>query len=254
MRNPLLFAVLAILLFTGCDEDKYDDDQYGDHCLVLQTSGPEGSGTFAEYDQYDRIISFSTTNQGQNVRMEVTYNNGMAYADYYISNELRGTAEATLNANGDLVDAVGFDLQGVEMGTLQFEYNEDHTLSSMTGQNLIEGLEATASIAWVNGNAVSFTGPNGTVVCDYYTGERSSLNYGHGNVLLLLQPEFGNVATVYSRDLLKTFDKNSVILPQAIHFSYEKDSDDKVREAYYSTTSSGDFGTTRFTYECHSPH
>jgi hypothetical protein len=254
MKSFLPLAALLILFLTGCDEDKYDDDQYGDHCLIVQVSSSQGNGTFAEYDQYDRIISFSTNNQEQNIRMEVTYNNGMAFADLYISNELRATAEAMLNANGDLVDAVGFDPQGTEMGSLQFTYNADHTISSITGQNLVEGVEATTSITWTNGNPVSFTSPNGPVVCDYYEGERSSLNYGHGNVLLLLQPVVGNVATVYANDLLKTFDKNSVMTPQAVHFSYDKDSDDKVREAYFSTTSSGDFGSSQFTYECHTPH
>jgi len=255
MRLSLPLAALLTLFLTGCDEEKYDDDQYGDHCLVQQVSVSSGGlTTTLEYDQYDRVISMTPSGQGQNGRMEVTYNNDMAFFDFFVDNSPTYTAEATLNTNGNMVQVEVYDVTGMNAGDLQLTYNSEHQITSISGQDPHTGTNGTSVITWAGGNPVRFTTPDGLVECDFYTGERSSLNLGVGNVALLFQPFIANLAMMYSTDFIKTFDKNSVMGGGAVHFTYDKDSDDKVREMYWSTTSSGVFGTTVFNYECHTPH
>jgi YD repeat-containing protein len=255
MKRYLPLIALLSTLFAGCDEDKYDDDQYGDHCLVHKIEVVDGPTTTITYDQFDRVISMNFLMPGQNSgRMEVVYNNGMAFFDYFISNELKQTAEATLNQRGDLLDVIIYDEFGIEAGGLNFVYNSDNRAVNLSGQDPITGVNGSVGISWVNGNPATFTSsPGGTIQCEYFVGQRSSLNLGVGNAALLFEPFVANFALMYSTDLIKNFDKTSV-LGQTMHFEYDKDSDDKVREMYWSTTSSGIFGTTRVSYECHTPH
>jgi len=254
MRNSILFALLLSFFFMGCDEDKYDDDQYGDHCLVQDVSGTNGgSTTTMEYDQYDRIISMNSTLQNQSMRMEISYNNDIAFADYFVDNQLANTSEATLDAQGNLTDVLMFDAQGVEVGELHFIYNADHHITNMSGYDVTTHMNNTTTVTWINDNPVSFTSPNGNVVCEYYVGEKSSINYGVGNTILLFQPFIGNVAMLYSADLIKVFDKNNV-MSEANSFTYEKDSDDKVREMYVRIASVSSTFTTIYNYQCHAPH
>ena len=76
---------------------------------------------------------------------------------------------------------------------------------------------------------------------------------GVGSIALLYQPLFANIAMMYSTDLLKTFDSHST-MGQTLEIIYDKDSDEKVREIHYSTTSGDAFGTSFITYECHTSH
>jgi hypothetical protein len=258
MKRLWLLIALMPTLFTACDEDKYDDDQYGDHCLVSRVEVSLGatlmSTTTIDYDQYDRVIAMDISTSGQNSgRMEVVYNNGMAFFDYYTGNELKQTAEATLNQRGDIVAVVIYNEAGTEVGGLDFVYNSLNQAVSLSGQDPITGVNGSVGITWANGNPVTFSSPEGPLQCEYFVGQRSSFNLGVGNAALLFQPFVANFAMMYSTDLIKYFDKTS-IQGETTHFEYDKDSDDKVREIYWSSTSSGIFGTTRVSYECHTSH
>jgi YD repeat-containing protein len=252
------WPVIALMsaLFTACDEDKYDDDQYGDHCLVSRVEVSLGSApmstTTIDYDQYDRVIAMTMTGQNSG-RMEVVYNNGMAFFDYFSGDQLMQTAEATLNQRGDLLDVTIYNEVGTEVGGLNFVYNSDNRAVNLSGQDPITGVNGSVGISWANGNPVTFSSPEGPLQCEYFVGQRSSFNLGVGNAALLFQPFVANFALMYSTDLIKYFNKTS-ILGETMHFEYDKDSDDKVREMYWSSTSSGIFGTTRVSYECHTSH
>lgn len=253
-RLSLILIPTLLLLSIGCDDDKYNDDQYGDHCLVSKVEVDNASTTTISYDQYDRVLtmSFSMPQQPSGL-MEVTYNNGMAFIDYYNGQQLTQTAEVDLNAAGDMTHVVFSDTDGSETGDLTFVYNNEGNLINISGQEPVMGVNGSVTIQWTGGNPVRFIGTESTIDCEYFGGQRSSFYLGMGNVALLYQPLAANIAMMYSTDLLKTFDSHSA-MGQTLEIVYDKDSDDKVREIYYSTTSGDAFGTSFITYECHTPH
>ena len=239
---------------TACDEEKYDDDQYGDHCLVHKVQVEDGLTTTITYDQEDRIITMTFNRPGLGIgRMEVTYNNDMAFIDYHTNDELIQTAEATLNEQGNMVNVEFNDLQNLIMGNLSFTYDSEGKVIAVVGVDPATGINGSLTIQWSGGNPVRFTSTDGTIDCEYFTGERSSFNLGVGNIALLYEPLMANFAMMFSSDLLKTFDKQSAFGP-ALHIIYDKDSDDKVREIYYSTTTGEANGKSLVSYECHTPH
>lgn len=260
LNQTLLAVFLLILTISSCKkEEKYDDDQYG-HCFVKRlavtpgsiASGPAVSTTSFEYGQDDMVtaVNLSLTG-GPSCRMTVTYNNNIAFADFYINGQRIGWSESPLDSFGNMISTSNTDSSGNSMGDETYVYNAEHQITDIAGYDFPTQTNLSLHIEYSNGNPTMFHTMAGDIRCEYNTGQKSSLILGRGNVALQAQKQCENIALAFSNDLLKTYDVNGVQAGQAMHVTYDFDRDGKVRKMYWSTTSSNNFGTTDVQYDCY---
>jgi hypothetical protein len=254
MKNLLPFLPLSFLLFfSACEEQPYDDDQYGTNCLVVKIEIQNMMERTIVYDQYNRIIEITTDgNSMVSERMTLTYNNNIAFADFYRGGQLLCSVEAPLNAAGNVTEATAIDTAGNEIAYETFTYNADNNIITIAGRNAILDVEDTLTVVWSGSNATGFQRAIGAdISCNYYTGKEHSFNMGVGNAWLLYLQMDADIAQNYSKDLLKTYDESGVVTGQPINFTYDFDSDGKVRKIMYSSAGNGNMqGTTEVSYEC----
>lgn len=256
MNKNLVFLLSAIsfsMFFSSCEEDlPYDDDQYGSNCMVVRSEISDFFVRTIDYDQLDRVIEVSTNGNGMEPeRMTVTYNNNIAFADFFRGGQLLFSIEAPLNEAGNVIESTATDAAGTEVAYQSFTYNPSDQIVSIAGRNAILNTEDSLVVVWTNDNATRFKRqvvPD--VICDYYSGKESTFNVGLGNVILLYMQVDGDIAQIYSKELLKTYDLNGVIVGQPIHFTYDLDSDDKVRKIFSSLSSGNPQQSTTIDYEC----
>ena len=256
----LLTVCFLLLSIASCEKEKYDDDQYGDHCYVRKlaitpgsiASAPAFSTTTFEYGPDDMISAVEMNITGAPLcRMVVTYNNHTAFADFYINGERIGWSESPLDTFGNMISTINTDSSGNSMGDETYVYNSDHQITDITGYDFPTQTNLSLHIDYSNGNPVKFHTSGGDIRCDYNIGQKSSLKLGKGNVVLQAQKQCENIALAFTTDLLKTYDIDGVQAGQAMHATYDFDSDGKVRKLYWSTTSSNNFGTTDVQYDCY---
>jgi len=253
MKKLIPFLLSAIFLLTGsCDDDgEYDDGQYGTSCFVSSMSIKDGPTTTFEYDQYGMITSVSTSGGGMyNSQVNFTYNNNLAFADFYMDGQLIGQSEATLDTNSNVVSVLYTDASGAEAAELHYEYNAGQKLVSVSYYDFTLAKIDSMDIEWTNGNATRFITNLTDHRCNYRTGEKSSLRIGRGNVFLQAQFADANIGMFLSEDQMETYDSGSQT-GEAMNLTYDIDSDDKIRKIYWSTTSTNVFGTTDVEYECY---
>lgn len=249
---PIVTVLLILSLTSGCEKDPYDDDQYGNTCLVTKFRTPDqGSVTF-DYDQHDFLSSFTQKSSTMPpILMTVTYNNNIAFADYYADGQRLGSTEATLDSLGYIMQVQSEDSTGNNLGTWTLSYDTEHHLTHLHFYDFANQKEVDIQIDWQDGNAVRFHTPNGTIDCQYDNGVRSSLHLGSGNVALLSQLSIPNIAFCFSKDLLKTYDTQGVEIGEPIYVEYDFDSHDKVRKLFFSSSSGAIKGQTEVSYFCY---
>lgn len=242
----------------SCDEIPFDDDQYGDICNVISIKGESTSPsvtpmtTTVEYDQNDWITEFERSMENSiSSKMVVTYNNNMAFADFYVNSQYFGSAEAVLDEDGNLLNCIYSDPVNTGIAELNFYYDSNNQLIKVEGTDYLSGLSGTWLIEWDNGNPTKITDANNiTIKIQYFAGLKSSFKWGKGNVALLMNGI--SDIHIYSEDLMQVYDVDGISpLGEPIYLEYEFDSDDKVREMYYSSKSNGIFGTNFIDYECY---
>lgn len=259
MKGSYILAIpmlIILSIITSCDKFPFDDDQYGDVCNVvefkqnMEFDNSEGILTI-EYDQTDMIteMNYTLTNFPQQ-KMTVTYNNNTVFADYYLDGKFWGSAEAPVDLNGNIQSCIWYDSLGATLSEQFFYYDENEHLVEINGINQFTNSSASLDIEWTGNNATRFTRTDGpTMTCTYNIGLTSSCKMGKGNTALLFQPVDANIAISFSEDLLKSMTTEGFGEP--IYFEYELDDHDKVRIVYWSTESSGIYGSTEISYECH---
>lgn len=252
---PYFLVLSALLLFTGCKkEDDYDDNQYGNTCLVEKFRIVTNNMT-TTFEYYPDDFISSVTMQAPSMptmRMQVTYNNQTAFADFYMGDKKVGSTEAPLDSLGYILSTTNVDSNGTDLGTEQYTYDADHNLTHVGGFYFFDQSNQSVDIEWENGNPVRFHTNQGVVRCAYRSEPASSIYLGRGNVTLLAQRACANIATCYSRYLIKTYDLDGVELNgQSMHAEYDFDSDNKVRKIFWSSTSSGNKGETQVSYFCY---
>lgn len=253
-----LIWVAIFAFIVSCDEIPFDDDQYGDICNVISIKGESTSPsvtpitTTIAYDQYDWITDFERSMENSiSSKMVVTYNDNMAFADFYINNQYFGSAEAVLNEYGNLLNCIYSDSLNTDIAELNFFYDSNNQLIKVEGTDYLNGVSGTWLIEWTNGNPTRITDASGvSIKIQYFAGLKSSFKWGKGNVALLING-IGDIH-IYSEDLMQVYDVDGISpLGEPIYLEYEFDSDDKVREIYYSSKSNGIFGTNFIDYECY---
>ncbi|NTW33030.1 MAG: hypothetical protein HGB12_10450 [Bacteroidetes bacterium] len=246
MRMFSLTMLSVCFLISGCDKKENDDDQYGTNCKIIKNTINNSYEASVDYDLNNRIIEMNYTGSGNPAaKMTVVYNNNLAILDYYIGGALTMTTEATLNSAGNIIETNTTDSAGNDVINEFFTYNSDNKIIELRGTDFSSNITDTLTIEWNAGNATKILRTQGTILCDYYTGQTSSLKYGYGNVVLLIDRLDMDIATFYSNDFIKTYDINGV---NPIHFSYEFNSDGKANKI--TTSSGGNSSTTVVKYEC----
>ncbi|MBW6492294.1 MAG: hypothetical protein K0B15_14005 [Lentimicrobium sp.] len=242
---------LTLLLTGGCEEDEYNDGQYGPTCFIGSLSIDKGPTTTFEYDQYDMITSVRTTMNGiSNSEVNFIYKTNMAFADFYVDGQLVGQSEATLDSFGNIVSVQYSDNSGRDLGDLQYNYNCDHQPVSVSFYNFALNRVETLTIEWYEGNAIRFTSGNTNHRCTFIKNKKSTLKVGKGNVFLQAQFFDANIGMFLSKDQMETYNADSHE-GEALQLRYDTDSDWKIRKIYWSATSAKNFGTTTVEYNCH---
>ncbi len=251
--KKLIPVLLPIIFFLAqsCEKDEYDDDQYGTTCFIGRASINNGPTTTFEYDQYDMISSISTFGGGiPNSKVDFTYNNNLAFADFYMDNQLLGHSIATLDNFSNVVSIQYTYASGEDAGELNYSYNSDHRPVSVSVFDFSLAKVETMNIEWKDGNATRFVSGFMDRHCEYKKGVKSTLRIGKGNVFLQAQFADANIAMFLSEDQMITYNAKSHS-GEALNVTYDVDSDGKIRKIFWSTTSTNEFGTTEIEYDCH---
>lgn len=255
MKNLTLICIGISLLvsISSCDKPKYDDDQYGNYCYVVKMAIKNGPVTSFAYDQDDQVYQVTTVGGGfPEFKMEVTYNNNMAFAEFYANNQYLGHTEAVLDSNYNVLSTANFDSTGADMGQETYIYNAYQELMQISGYEFFNNTSGTCNIEWNDGNPVRFTTSNGDVLlCQYNIGQKSSIRLGKGNVALLAQRAAPNIAMCFSRDLLRNFETSGSWGSQLTRLTYDLDDAGKAREIYWDGPAGSNTGTTEVQYECY---
>ena len=245
----LPFVILTTLF--SCEEDPYNDEQYGNHCYISKMETTDGQTTTFSYDQDDMINSIKTTGGNMpNTEVKFTYNNDMAFADFFLDGTLIGQSEATIDPNGDVITILFKDSTGSQMGEYTYNYDSNHRVILIEGYDFVNSEPRAMNIEWTNGNATRFSTDNFIHKCAYKTGKKTSLRIGKGNVFIQAQMADANIGFFLSQDVMESYDASSD-LGFILYMSYDFDSDGKVRKMYWSTESTNNFWTTNIDYECY---
>lgn len=248
---PVLLSII-FLVTLSCEKGEYDDNQYGNTCFIRSLSIDKGPTTTFEYDQDDMISSMHSTGEGMpSSKIEFTYNNDQAFADFYIDNQLVGHSTATLDEYSNIVSVQYTHASGEEAAELNYIYDADHRPVSVSAYDFTLDKIETMAIEWHDGNATLFTSATQRHRCTYFKDNKSSLKVGKGNVFLQAAPEDANIGMFLSVDQMETYNADAEGGMEALHIIYEADSDGKIRKIFWSTTASNQFGTTEVEYDCH---
>ena len=255
MKNKqwVLSVILLAFAFSSCRKDKYNDGEYGAYCYLKKLSVSSASSvTTFDYDQDGMISSVMMTSTGNyTALMRVTYNNNIAFSDFYMNGFRLGASEAVLDSSGNMLSTTDTDSAGQSLGDETYVYDANHQLIEIAGYDFFKQKYDTLHIQYTQGNPTQFTTSTYNVKCNYYTGQKSSFKLGKGNVALQAQKAIENIASMFSSELLKTFDIEGALHGQPMNLSYDFDSQGKVRKIFWSTTSSNNFGTTTVDYDCY---
>lgn len=247
-----LFTI-AVLLFLAQSCSKYDDNQYG-KCYVKKVTNIPGSDPTLkgqtiysfEYDQHDMLTSVSISNPNINGKMNVIYNNEYAFMDFFVNNHKTASAECKLNSEG-YIQSLTVDTNNTTLVDATIEYIPNNLLKHIKSLFPFDDMVVDYNVSYEGLDPVLITQENLKIKCKY-TSIKSSLKLGKGNIGFMAG---GDLPTFYAEHLLKSWIIESPDFTVEFNFTYDFDSDDKVRKIYYSTVKGDQFGTMLIEYDCY---